>query len=97
MSESEHTPEPWITEPGGGRGAWIKGANGEWAALACGDTDQSASNNARRILACVNACKDIPTDWLEKVISQRGRGGGRLLDCLGDVDQEDIAKMRGGK
>lgn len=46
-----HTPKPWEAEPGAGRGAWIKGANEEWAALACGDTDESARANAKLIAA----------------------------------------------
>lgn len=46
-----HTPGPWEKEPEAGRGAWIKGANDEWAALACGDTDESARANAHLIAA----------------------------------------------
>jgi hypothetical protein len=45
-STSAHTPGPWMREPQGGRGSWIRGENGEWAALACGDTDESANANA---------------------------------------------------
>lgn len=48
---TKHTPGPWVAEPGGGRGAWIMGANREWTALACGDTDESANANARLIAA----------------------------------------------
>ena len=39
------TPGPWVPEKGG-RGAWIKGATGEWAALSCADTDDQADANA---------------------------------------------------
>ncbi|MGO4337836.1 hypothetical protein AB4037_23245 [Labrys sp. KB_33_2] len=51
---SEHTPTPWEAEPEAGRGAWIKGTSGEWAALSCGDTDESARANAALIVAAVN-------------------------------------------
>ena len=44
-----HTAGPWEAEAPAARGAWIKGANGEWTALACGDNDETASANARLI------------------------------------------------
>jgi len=63
---STFTPGPWEAESGGGRGAWIKGATGEWAALACGDTDGSADANARLIAAAPDlldiACQPKVTD-----------------------------------
>lgn len=46
-----HTPGPWAAEPGAKRGAWISGTTGEWSALACGDSDESAARNARLIAA----------------------------------------------
>ena len=46
-----HTPGPWRAEEGTGRGAWIMGSTGEWSALACGDTDESARANAQLIAA----------------------------------------------
>lgn len=49
MNAIKCTPGPWTAEPGGGRGAWVKGANGEWAALACGDSDERAAHNAAAI------------------------------------------------
>lgn len=49
------TPTPWTAEPGGKRGSWIKGTTGEWAALACGDTDESARANAALIVRAVNS------------------------------------------
>lgn len=42
----QSTREPWTSEPNPARGAWIKGNSGEWAALACGDTDIRAKGNA---------------------------------------------------
>lgn len=46
-----HTPGPWSAEPGAKRGAWISGTTGEWSALACGDSDESAARNAALIAA----------------------------------------------
>lgn len=48
---SEHTPGPWMVEPSAAKGAWIQGSTGEWAALACGNTDATARANARLIAA----------------------------------------------
>lgn len=45
------TPGPWVAEPHAGRGAWVSGSNGEWSALACGNTDATADANARLIAA----------------------------------------------
>lgn len=51
MAMSKRTPGPWQAEPMTGRGAWIKGENGNWAALSCGETDLEAEANARLIAA----------------------------------------------
>jgi hypothetical protein len=48
---SRFTPGPWEAEPQTGRGAWIKGSDGEWAALSCGDTDERGRANAHLIAA----------------------------------------------
>ena len=41
--------------------------------------------DARRIVACVNACAGIPTAALERWT---------LVDLLGDVQLEEIARLR---
>lgn len=51
MSGARFTPGPWMAEPMTGRGAWVKGESGEWAALSCGNTDAIAEANARLIAA----------------------------------------------
>lgn len=43
------SPGPWQAEPMTGRGAWIAAADGNWAALSCGETDQLGERNARLI------------------------------------------------
>ena len=50
-SLTDFTPGPWSAEPGAKRGAWISGTTGEWSALACGDSDESAARNAVLIAA----------------------------------------------
>lgn len=78
MSEQKHTPEPWVIE-GPNFGAWhIRQNPKDWDGAGylhiC--TVQAAKKgtyygdmfaaNARRIVACVNALKGIPTEDLEK-------------------------------
>jgi hypothetical protein len=46
-----HTPGPWSIEPCVAKGAWIAGPTKEWAALACGNTDETARANAKLIAA----------------------------------------------
>lgn len=45
-----NTPGPWTAE-NSGKGSWIKGSNGKWAALSCGETDAEADDNAALISA----------------------------------------------
>ncbi len=59
----EHTPEPWhqCAEPE--LGALI--LDGKQRAIGDCDGPPNAHENARRIVACVNACAGIPTEELE--------------------------------
>ena len=75
--EEKCAPAPWIAEPQGGRGAWIKGANGKWVALACGDTHEEADAHARIIVAAPlleKALKDVLAS-LAAAHSLLSRGG----------------------
>ena len=68
MSENKHTPEPWRTAARSGFPFHIDDARGESVAMMLADDDhdeQRGLDNARRIVACVNACAGIPTDQLE--------------------------------
>jgi hypothetical protein len=50
------TPGPYVAEQTDRpRGAWIKGANGNWIALGCGETDREAADNTRLIVAACTA------------------------------------------
>jgi len=71
---SEHTPEPWFAEEYFDKNhdrflfdiraenEEIVGSEGLWT------SESSDRANARRIVACVNACKGISTDRLEKMV-----------------------------
>lgn len=61
MTEQKHTPEPWrIGAMESGQVA-IDAANGSEV------TGWLDSDDARRIVACVNACAGLDTDALEKL------------------------------
>ncbi len=60
----EHAPEPWKAETC--LSTWIYDANDQVIVYElCGSKDEAA--DARRIVACVNACVDIETSDLEKM------------------------------
>lgn len=74
---SKHTPEPWATEyrerHDGTFAQEIFDADGETIAILAwhpvrldGWTKTDREENARRIVACVNACRGLPTDELEQ-------------------------------
>ena len=98
----EHTPEPWIIR----RGDWstratlittAKRRRNKTVPIAEVDTDgfnkefgDEQKANARRIVACVNACAAIPTDELEKAAADPIAGMfGRLAGK--SVSQRDHA------
>ncbi len=78
MSDQEHTAEPWKTAYRksvlGGFGQEVFDADGNtiatmaWYAveIAPGHTGTNREANARRIVACVNACSGISTEKLEE-------------------------------
>lgn len=62
---SKHTKEPWRTDaPSGFPGDVMAGK--EMIARTTITDQSNAKANARRIVACVNACDGIPTDELER-------------------------------
>ena len=78
-AQVEHTPTPWTAEKGG-KGAWIKGANGEWAALSCGDTDATADANAAFILEAVNTFATRPSAPADALVEALRRFEPELSD-----------------
>ena len=67
MSENKHTPEPWRTDAECGFPQDIHDSKGNLF-LRCGsdfDNEIYGEENARRIVACVNACAGCATKVLE--------------------------------
>lgn len=68
---SKHTPEPWFYHRQGFSTVYIEARIGggilqEIAACGpCQDGTEQQDENARRIVACVNACTGVDTDLLE--------------------------------
>jgi len=67
---SKHSPEPWTVYAPGGYPTSIY--HGDRETLATIDEDHDCTQdltaaNARRIVACVNACAGIPTELLEPI------------------------------
>ncbi len=62
----EHTPEPWnvIEFYMSGERIGVEPKEGDMIGF-FHDKSERTKANARRIVACVNACKNIPTDVLE--------------------------------
>lgn len=56
-----HTPEPWHVGQHEGRYIYDEGGLG----IAIVTDSGRDLPNARRIVACVNACAGIPTEWIE--------------------------------
>lgn len=66
-----HTKEPWRYEFGkDGHEVWAPhGETGSMRIAACGFAATFDKDNARRIIACVNACAGIPIEMLEAMPS----------------------------
>ena len=61
MSDPAHSPEPWAYIPD--KVHWLEDANGHHI----GDIDPDQTwEDTRRIIACVNFCVRIKTEYLEK-------------------------------
>ncbi|MGY6037818.1 hypothetical protein [Aeromonas sp. AE23HZ002T15] len=99
---SKHTQEPWLRSSDDFVAAESDQLNNGEYILSCFGPDQAA--NARRIVACVNACRGLPTDELEQkgVVAAVGtelleldRQCGELLAAL-VATTEHLAKVMGG-
>ena len=68
MNENKYTPEPWRTDAECGFPQDIHDSKGNLF-LRCGsdfDNEIYGEANARRIVACVNACAGVDTEFLEE-------------------------------
>lgn len=66
--KAKHTPGPWIYIGNGdivARSEKYCGGEKDIASVFLTRNDEDEAN-ARRIVACVNACEGLPTNWLEK-------------------------------
>jgi hypothetical protein len=61
----EHTKEPWSYDYEPGYCGELIGTDGT---MVCSFADEPNEANARRIVACVNACTDIPTAMLDRAL-----------------------------
>ena len=81
MSNQQHTPEPWgirchtcatPSEIGAGDDYTIEGADGTPIGFEPQRRNQRVGADARRIVACVNACAGFSTNELEDVAKHGG-------------------------
>jgi len=63
----EHAPEPWVVKDGGLLGPRNKPSIAKVLSSGTFEGDQIAKADARRIVACVNACVGFETDHLEEL------------------------------
>ena len=61
---TNHTPEPWKVEIGCNKETAIT-SDDDWIAIL--NRLEKTQANARRIVACVNACKGVSTEALENI------------------------------
>lgn len=98
---SEHTPEPWISAEYDGRHIEIMSALDTHIIFF--PRTQLGIANARRIVACVNACQGVATEFLEqnpapdspatlmRAAQSRADEAERLLRDIRDADPIDMA------
>lgn len=90
---TKHTPEPWTANPNlkgdgsfaGTLAIWTNSLQPKYI----GEIPLDA--NARRIVACVNACAGIPTEALEELAGHPNA----LREILAGVTDIALAKLRG--
>jgi hypothetical protein len=97
------TPGPWEAEAEYGRGTWVGNANGEWAALACGRTDDEARANAAIIATAptLYECLDVAINYVaaHAALTHDGKASTFLNKCTavlfkakgGDAQEHDAA------
>lgn len=78
---------PWTSEVPTRRGAWIKNAEGDWVALALGDTDEMACAHANMITAFPDVA-----EALETVLNGLGALSNRN-ELLGWLSEEDTDRV----
>ena len=93
MSENKYTPEPWRTDAECGFPKYIHDSKGNLF-LRCGsdfDNEIYGEANARRIVACVNACAGMTNEQLDNICMISGsllNRFGEQMHYLGQVEQQ---------
>ena len=82
MNENKHTPEPWRVDLGSGTD--VINAADEIIAYGC------SKDVARRIVACVNACKRFPIEVLEAAAACGGMVHEPVEELLVVRKQRDV-------
>ena len=101
----KHTTEPWhVCEPTEALHAVRTEAGRIVADVGYSDTDAQNRMNARRIVACVNACAGVTTEELEQGgfvagLVERLEDAPRWRDVVDELPQEaqEVLFVRGGK
>lgn len=62
----QHTPEPWAIHEDASGDIFISGSDHTYITEIGNPDEDGAAADARRIVACVNACRGLPTDELEQ-------------------------------
>lgn len=63
----KHTPEPWQVHQDASGDVFVSSAKTSFHIAEIGsEDDEAVIPDARRIVACVNACRGLPTDELEQ-------------------------------
>ena len=65
----DHSPEPWTLEI---EGSLFPARDAEGEGVFADEIGPMDEADARRIVACVNFCRNLDTDWLEKYVADQG-------------------------
>lgn len=94
-TQAKHTPEPWHTEGESPYHIAIvyhqPGKKFKVVARTPDGTTKENKANARRIVACVNACAGIDTETMERFASQPGLLGAAIAVAVAKA----LAKLEG--
>ena len=88
MNKTEHTKEPWNVGENDAAGNFIIEDSRSQIVCIVGDEDQDNAANARRIVACVNACEGISTEQLEQTQHARELILGGLVQPITELKAE---------
>jgi hypothetical protein len=95
MSETKHSPEPWWIDWEATKETMISAGAGNIAAVYSGEVSVGCRPDARRIVACVNACAGIETEALENGALAKALRAAELIELgLRDGDGREVTRAR---